>query len=321
MPKVSVIQTCYNHEKYIGEALDSILAQTYQDFEVIVVNDGSADRSGEIIESCSQQHPSKVIYIEQINQGPEGAMNSGLSRASGEYLALIAGDDTWFPTKLEKQVQLLDRDKEKRIGLVYTYGNQPNEDPTRTRLPVRALGIRGQVFKRLFQSVWFIASSIMIPRFVFDDVGLFNRKYTFCGDYELMLRIAAASYEFDYVPELLVNRRIHPDNLSRHQLESYVNTREMILNITSRYKNLVELYNIDVDFRLAKHDQELVRHYFIQGDLLKVRQILIPIIRKYPRLALRPLRNLAYLGMSFLPKAWVRQLGKASFLSDLFLAK
>ena len=115
-PKISVIIPCYNHGKFLNEAIDSVLAQTYQDFEIIVVNDGSTDPETIRIFNNYNKPKTKVINIE--NQGPSCARNTGISQAKGEYIFTLDADDKIERTYFEKGVKILDSDPE--VGLVFS---------------------------------------------------------------------------------------------------------------------------------------------------------------------------------------------------------
>ena len=101
MSKVSVIIPAYNAMNYLPQTLKSVLQQTFTDFEILIINDGSSD---DIVEWSSQISDSRVKLISQINQGVSAARNTGIRNAQGEYIAFIDADDLWEPTKLEKQV-------------------------------------------------------------------------------------------------------------------------------------------------------------------------------------------------------------------------
>src|SRR4028119_714252 len=122
MPKVSVIVPAYNAMAYLPETLQSVLTQTFNSFEVLIINDGSSD---EIVEWASEIKDSRVKLISQENQGLSGARNTGIWSSQGEYLAFLDADDIWEPTKLEKQVQCLDQDLS--IGLVSSWVSSINE--------------------------------------------------------------------------------------------------------------------------------------------------------------------------------------------------
>ena len=108
MPKVSIIIPSYNHEKYIRECLQSALNQDYQDFEIIITDDGSSDRSVEIIKEFTD--PRIHLFVHPHNQGACVTMNHCLEQAKGEYIGVLNSDDAWEPTKLGKQVRLLDKE-------------------------------------------------------------------------------------------------------------------------------------------------------------------------------------------------------------------
>lgn len=115
-PAVSVIIPAYNAAQYVGEALESVFAQTFADYEVIVVNDGSPDTDE--LERVLAPYMERTTYLKQENRGPSGARNTGIERARGKYVALLDSDDLWLSDYLTKQVALLDADPE--LDLVYS---------------------------------------------------------------------------------------------------------------------------------------------------------------------------------------------------------
>ena len=114
-PKVSVVIPTYNHQCYILAALDSVFAQTFTDFEIIVVNDGSPDNTAEVLRPLTES--GRIRYIEQKNQGQSAARNRGISEAKGEFIALLDDDDIWPPDKLQWQVEELQNNPD--TALVY----------------------------------------------------------------------------------------------------------------------------------------------------------------------------------------------------------
>ena len=103
---VSVIVPVYNRENYVGETLDSILRQTYQNIEIIAVNDGSTDNSLSVLNSYKEKYPDKITVIDQQNQGQVRSRNNAIMQSKGEYIAFLDSDDLWQPDKLEKQLPL-----------------------------------------------------------------------------------------------------------------------------------------------------------------------------------------------------------------------
>jgi len=145
MTRVSVIIPAYNAMKYLPETLDSVLKQTYKDFEIIIINDSSFD----VIEQwAAQMENPKVKLISQDNQGAAGARNTGINFARGEYIAFLDADDLWEPTKLEKQVCALQENPE--VGLVYTWVNRVDEKGKSIGKPFKSF-LEGNVWEKLIE--------------------------------------------------------------------------------------------------------------------------------------------------------------------------
>ena len=121
MPRVSVIIPSYNCARYLGRAIDSACEQTYMDYEIVLVDDGSTDDTKDV----AMQYGQKVTYLYQQNQGLSAARNQGISKASGELLAYLDADDMWYPEKLERQVAFLDAHPE--CGIVHSEMSIINE--------------------------------------------------------------------------------------------------------------------------------------------------------------------------------------------------
>jgi glycosyltransferase involved in cell wall biosynthesis len=199
MPKVSIVIPAYNAMKYLPETVESVFQQTFNDYEVIIVNDGSQDN----IESwfAELNHP-KTRLITQENQGLSGARNTGITNAKGEYVALLDADDLWAPTKLEKQVKLLDQSTE--VGLIYTWMALIDEKGLPTGRMFSAED-EGKVWEKLLEfNVVGCGSVPLIRRSCFDKVGLFDRNLrSYVEDWDLWLRMAP-HYDFKVVKEPLV---------------------------------------------------------------------------------------------------------------------
>ena len=131
MVKISVIIPCYNQKDYIAECLESVLNQTYTDYEIIVINDGSKDKSLSVIEQYAQKYPNKISVIDQENQGVIVARNNGIKQSKGIYIYPLDGDDKIAPTCLEKLCQSMDKNKGDIIySKVHYFGNKTGEFKT-----------------------------------------------------------------------------------------------------------------------------------------------------------------------------------------------
>lgn len=210
MVKVSVIIPAYNAMQFLPDAVDSVLQQTFRDYEVILINDGSTDG----IESwAAQVTDPRARLISQVNQGLASARNTGLSDAQGEYIAFLDADDLWEATKLEKQVQILDRYPD--VGLVYTWvGSVDVQGNIRTK--VRSNSIKGDAWETLIKhNVIECGSVAMVRRFCFEQCGGFDSRLKYAEDWDMWLRIAL-KYPFKVVEEPLVYYRSHSSNLSKN---------------------------------------------------------------------------------------------------------
>lgn len=214
-PLISVIVPAYNAEAFIGQTLDSVLSQTYKNIEVLVVNDGSQDRTAEIVDSIAQKDH-RVILLQQSNVGVAAARNLAIQNSCGEYIAPIDADDIWFPQKLEKQMQLMLK-ADSCVGLVYAWSVYIDEKSliigtynAHDLLNVHSL--EGEVYKALvYRNFIGNASAPLIRHACFKQVGDYNcnlkkKDAQGCEDWDLYLRIAE-SYQFRVVPEFLLGYR------------------------------------------------------------------------------------------------------------------
>ncbi|HEY9826962.1 MAG TPA: glycosyltransferase family A protein, partial [Stenomitos sp.] len=211
MPKVSIVIPAYNAMQYLPETLTNALQQTYDDYEVIIVNDGSTDGTGEWVTHFN--HP-KVSLITQENQGLSGARNTGILHAKGEYIALLDADDLWHPSKLAKQVELLDASP--NAGLIYTWTALVDEHGQPTGRFFSAQD-EGKVWERLLEFNMVGCGSVpLIRRACFEEVGNFDRNLrSFVEDWDLWLRMAKR-YDFRLIKEPLVYYRQRPGSASRN---------------------------------------------------------------------------------------------------------
>lgn len=216
LPLISVIIPAYNAENFIAKTLLSVLSQTYQNIEILVVNDGSTDTTAEIVTSFTQKD-SRVILLQQSNTGVAAARNLAIAKARGEYIAPIDADDIWYPQNLEKQLDCLMK-SEPSVGVVYSWSLDINEQDLLTGGFYNSM-VEGEVYTALVYKYFMgNASSCLIRRICFEKVGGYNRQLKAqsaqgCEDWELHLRIAE-HYQFKVVPEFLVCYRQIPSSMS-----------------------------------------------------------------------------------------------------------
>jgi glycosyltransferase involved in cell wall biosynthesis len=199
-PLVSVIIPVYNGEKYLGEAVQSVLEQDYRPLEIIVVDDGSTDRSAEIASSYAE-----VRYFHQENQGVSAARNAAIAMAMGEFLAFLDADDRWTPNKLSVQIgyHLAHPD----IGYTITHQRIQLEPGA----PVQA------AFKRELLETdhpGYVPSTLMVKQQALQTIGDFQTRYRTGEDIDWFSRAKDSGIPMGIVPEMLLFRRMHHSNLS-----------------------------------------------------------------------------------------------------------
>lgn len=207
-PLVSVIIPVYNGERYIAETIASVIAQTEPSWEIIAVNDGSKDKSLEILVAEAAKDP-RVRVLSVKNGGVSRARNIGVEAARGEHIAFLDQDDLWAPRKLELQLAQLKADN--APGISYT--NQSIIDHIGAVVRVKVLAFtpeknRGYVFDRLVFDCFMGISSVMMRTELFDAIGGFDPQYSLAEDYDLLLK-ATRKVPVDYIDEPLLLYREH----------------------------------------------------------------------------------------------------------------
>ncbi|MBD3345011.1 MAG: glycosyltransferase [Chitinivibrionales bacterium] len=212
-PMVSVVIPLYNGEMFIVECLESVFAQTEQPVEIVVVDDGSTDKSVEIVKSFG----GNITLVSQKNGDVSAARNAGVEAAGGELIAFLDQDDLWEQCKLEKQIASFCREPE--IDLVFTdlikigASGKRHRPKDRDRI-ARSLTDR-TLFKTLALKNLLMPSAVMVKKESFTRAGYFDESFATCGDYEMWLRMAGMDMRFRYVPEPLTVYRYHGANESK----------------------------------------------------------------------------------------------------------
>jgi glycosyltransferase involved in cell wall biosynthesis len=199
-PRVSVIIPTHNRSQLLRTAIDSVLAQTYPEIEIIVVDDGSTDDTAAV----TAEYAGHVAYIRQNNAGVSAARNTGFRASSGDYINFLDDDDTFMPTKIERQVEVLETQPE--VGLVHCSHQHIDEKgvPLDAGWPLPY----GNVLKELLCGCFLVVHAPLIRRHCLEKVGLFDETLPWVADWDLWLRIALASYPFGCIQEPLCTYRI-----------------------------------------------------------------------------------------------------------------
>lgn len=230
MTRVSVIMPVYNSEKYVGEAIESILNQTYEDFELIIIDDGSKDSSAEIIQSYKDE---RIVFIKnEVNRGFLYNLNYGIEISKGEYIARLDNDDISYPTRFEKQVQFLDSHPEtvlvgtKMDLLIDGKKRDSQKVPLETEKEIK--------FSLLFGNYCIAHSSFMMRKSVFTETNLTYNTFIQTPDYHMLLDMSLRG-DVSMIPEPLIAWRIHSAQSTsvrpaRMRLDEEDRTRYLYIN-------------------------------------------------------------------------------------------
>ncbi|MBD2387134.1 glycosyltransferase family 2 protein [Cylindrospermum sp. FACHB-282] len=271
MPTVSVIIPTYQRGHIVSQAINSVLAQTYSDYEIIVINDGSQDNTSQVLAQFSDHH--RITAIHQANQGLSAARNAGIRSAKGKYIAFLDDDDLWEPQKLEKQISVLEANP--GIGLIYSdslfFSDKRGLFPGsyNTAFPTPNL----QVLWTLFRYNYIPVLTVIVRRDCLDKVGLFDETLRCCEDYDLWLRVIE-KFPIYFLNQPLARYRQSPNNISGNEeqmLVSCLRVKEKVIERNPEFlkfpMNFLDSYFYNFYLTLA--------HLYIQNNQIdKVRGVL-----------------------------------------------
>jgi glycosyltransferase involved in cell wall biosynthesis len=260
MPKISVIIPTYNREQLISRAINSVLAQTYKDYEIIVIDDGSTDHTKEALEPFE----GKIKYFYQDNSGISGARNRGIEEARGNYIAFLDSDDAWMPEKLATQAEILDRDPS--VGIVYSKmlilnedgkhcGFKPDEKTGRNFMEL--IEIRGDI----------ATSTVMTRRECFQKVGRFDPDLPPMEDFDMWLRISKFYKIYEVENVTLAYYYEHGQQATKDLKKVYEGLVKLEHKILRMADEAPQKIKNKVIQRLTMHQYTLSRLYYKEGRL------------------------------------------------------
>ena len=292
MPLVSVIINCLNGEQYLREAMDSVYAQTFQDWEIVFWDNASTDGSADIAKSYGE----RVRYFKSDMTSSLGrARNLAISQTRGEYVALLDCDDLWLPQKLDKQIQVLEKDP--NLAMAYSNSRFFNSRGDLYDHFSQARPMRGMVFPYLLESN-FISSETMIFRkaFLEDLAYIFDEELTMVMDYDLTLRLAYR-YPIDYVDEALSKWRMHEG--SESSKKRFLIPREnklMLHKLVKACPDIATEYGVSVSVLTNNVNYQLGLEKWDKGEVHEARHM-------FKACSLKRKSLLAYSATYFMPFA------------------
>jgi glycosyltransferase involved in cell wall biosynthesis len=263
--KVSVIIPNYNYARFLGQAIESVLSQSFGNLELIVVNNGSSDNSLEVL----QKYKREIIIVNQSNLGQSGARNSGLSQARGDLISFLDADDYWEIDKLERQISLLNSDTQ----LVYC-GITPFDNANLTKGSPIMPSYKGDCSEDFYRQpgasiVLSGESTAIFTRELLNKVGLFDSNLNSTAGWDFFRRCSRFT-KFDFVSESLVNYRLHSTNMSNSKIS-------VIRDMRLAY---IKFFN-DSDWKIpnkAKHKTNRALEWSYFKTFLKCRNFRLAVI-------------------------------------------
>jgi glycosyltransferase involved in cell wall biosynthesis len=205
-PRVSVVIPTKNRPHYVSLAIQSVLSQTFQDLEIIVV-DASTKSTKDVTREFDDD---RIHYIRQADLGVSVSRNTGIKHARGQFIAFLDDDDLWMPLKLQKQLELMNKDC--NTGVVYCAVRIINKDGK--TIGFRSPSLKGNIFPEILEKNYVGGCSrILVRKSCLDKVDMFDENLMACEDFDLWIRLAKHC-RFDYVNEPLVSYRIHKERMS-----------------------------------------------------------------------------------------------------------
>ena len=228
-PIVSVIIPVYNGERYLSKTIESVIAQTELNWELIAVNDGSTDNSLKILDEYAKRIPDRIKVISVKNGGVSRARNTAVAAARGLYVAFLDQDDLWAPRKLESQVEMFTRDK--TLGISYTNVTVIDEKGSVLRENVLKSGEKhkGNIFEYLIFDNFIGISTVMLKKELFVEIGGFDQRFSLAEDYDFLLKVTQ-KLSVDYIDEPLLLYREHDESGTHKKIDRLIEEALFIIN-------------------------------------------------------------------------------------------
>ena len=297
MPTVSVIVPTLDDRDYLEEALKSILAQSFWDYEVIVVDGGSSDQSLAVI----RRYEKRISWFRQSGKGVSRAKNEAIAKARGEYITFLDGDDLWYPEKLEIQVNFLSDHPE--YGFCSSDVDFFDEEVIiiKGAISTEKKPRSGYVFDELFTNNFISSATIMLRRECFDRVGNFDEEIFFAEDTDMWLRVAK-EFKLGYIPKSLAKYRVHPGARTQQFAKHYASLEKIYGKLNQLYPEYFR--QRPTLLRAARFNlyRRWAYRHFEAGEYAASRRLFIKALKYNPR----SIFAWKYILSSFLPASLIQ---------------
>ncbi len=272
MVLVSVIMGAYNHERFLSEAIKSVLDQTFHDLELIIVDDYSIDHSRNIILSYQQRDTRVKAIFHDKNMGIARGVNDGLKEAKGKYVGFIGSDDVWVATKLEKQLQVIRKNENKVLWsegkVIDAKGSETGQVMTQLLCSPRKK--YGDIFEELLHEDFIFGQSTLLKTEFAQEVT-FNEHLKLVNDHLFFVELAK-NHQFIFMPEPLAKYRLHGNNSTLHNKETWFKERIMLRNdLLTRYGSEISNATLaDIYYKIGHaysglNQKNIAKQYYLKA--------------------------------------------------------
>lgn len=234
-PQVSIIIPTYNRAYILSRAIDSVLAQTYDNFELIIVDDGSTDNTRELVDSYKDSRI--CYYYTKLNNGASAARNFGIEKATCDYIAFEDSDDAWHPTKLQRQMELMLSDLTCDYGFVYHKIAYDMGEGRTAILPSEQVPLEaksGDIYKQMLLDNLVDCPALLVKKSCLNEVGVFDTSLKALEDYDLALRLAAR-YKAGFIDEVLLDSTFSYTGVSGNSINYLLASCSIVAKYKSDY--------------------------------------------------------------------------------------
>lgn len=257
-PRVSVIIPAYNSERYIGEAIESVLSQTYKNVECIVVNDGSTDGTSGVVRGFCN----RVVFLDQENRKLPEARNTGIRHATGEFIGFLDADDRMAPWKIENQVAYLQSNMDK--GAVYSRVRYFHDDTFEEFYSLNRPTPEGDILPRLVYGNFIPVHSTLIRKKLVDAIDGF-REFPALEDWDFLLRLSADGCKFGFLDEISADYRMHAGGMSRDQVLMFDAKIQVISELVRLFGSELLERGIDPGVIVSYHQADYGKALILNG--------------------------------------------------------
>ena len=234
-PVISVVICSYNRAAYLPKSINSVLSQSFKDFEIIIVDDASSDNTSEVVAEIAKKDARVKYFKNEQNLGISKSRNRGVSLSGGEYIAMLDSDDYWIDNnKLQKQLELLGTDKIALVGTGIILVNENGEELKKDIFNIDDSSIRSKILSKN----QFAQSSILFIKSVFNECGGYDESLVVCEDLDLWLRFGQ-KYNFANLPEPMTAYLMHSSGISKQNRKKIVIATDRIID---KYKSFYPNY-------------------------------------------------------------------------------